>query len=181
MGVRLYDPNLGRFLQTAPEPGGSDNAYDYAHQDPYNTFDLDGDRFHFKRPKWVNWKNAARVGGFAGFGACVFLSAGVCTGVGLVTAVVSARASAGRFTGSGFRKAALTNGVTNTLWAGIGWGLSGTRLGNLGVRYSRHGARTWSDRVSGFSAHARRRPWGGHAAQAVVGAYYCGRTRSCPR
>ncbi|SNQ47854.1 hypothetical protein FRACA_2040001 [Frankia canadensis] len=42
MGVRLYEPSLGRFLQTDPEPGGSDNPYDYAHQDPYNTLDLDG-------------------------------------------------------------------------------------------------------------------------------------------
>ncbi|WP_261575317.1 hypothetical protein [Frankia gtarii] len=31
MGVRLYDPSLGRLLQTDPVPGGSDNAYDYAH------------------------------------------------------------------------------------------------------------------------------------------------------
>ncbi|WP_261570662.1 RHS repeat-associated core domain-containing protein [Frankia gtarii] len=54
MGVRLYDPNLGRFLQTDPEPGGSDNAYayDYAHQDPYNTFDLDGQFFRKIRKGW---------------------------------------------------------------------------------------------------------------------------------
>jgi RHS repeat-associated protein len=42
MGVRLYDPNTGRFLQTDPVPGGSTNPYDYANQDPYNNFDLDG-------------------------------------------------------------------------------------------------------------------------------------------
>jgi RHS repeat-associated protein len=42
MGVRLYDPNTGRFLQTDPIPGGSANPYDYANQDPYNNFDLDG-------------------------------------------------------------------------------------------------------------------------------------------
>jgi hypothetical protein len=42
MGVRLYSPVLGRFLQTDPVPGGSRNAYDYAGQDPINTFDLDG-------------------------------------------------------------------------------------------------------------------------------------------
>jgi RHS repeat-associated protein len=42
MGVRLYDPSLGRFLQTDPVPGGSANLYDYAGQDPVNVFDLDG-------------------------------------------------------------------------------------------------------------------------------------------
>ncbi|WP_261570657.1 RHS repeat-associated core domain-containing protein [Frankia gtarii] len=180
MGVRLYDPNLGRFLQTDPEPGGSDNAYDYAHQDPYNSFDLNGDRFHFKRPKWVNWKNAARVGGFVSFGACVVFSAGTCIGVGLAAAVVSARASSGSFTNRAFAGSAVRNGVTNTLGGVWGWGLGGTRVGNLGVRYSRHGARTWLDRLSGFPAHARRRPWGGHVAQGVAGACYCKRTRSCP-
>ncbi|MCK9922052.1 hypothetical protein MXD61_09175 [Frankia sp. AgPm24] len=42
MGARLYNPTTGRFLQTDPVPGGSDNPYDYAHQDPYNGLDLDG-------------------------------------------------------------------------------------------------------------------------------------------
>ena len=42
MGQRLYEPTLGRFLQTDPVPGGSANAYDYAGQDPINTYDLDG-------------------------------------------------------------------------------------------------------------------------------------------
>jgi RHS repeat-associated protein len=51
MGVRLYNPNLGRFLQTDPIPGGSANPYDYANQDPYNNFDLDG-----QWPKWSRWQ-----------------------------------------------------------------------------------------------------------------------------
>lgn len=42
MGVRLYDPSLGRFLQVDPISGGSANDYDYAFQDPINYQDLDG-------------------------------------------------------------------------------------------------------------------------------------------
>ena len=42
MGARLYDPTTGRFLSVDPVPGGSANAYDYANQDPINSFDLDG-------------------------------------------------------------------------------------------------------------------------------------------
>jgi RHS repeat-associated protein len=44
MGARSYLPQIGRFLQTDPVMGGSANAYDYANQDPINTFDLDGER-----------------------------------------------------------------------------------------------------------------------------------------
>ena len=42
MGVRLYDPNLGRFLQADPIIGGSCNTYDYVCGDPINKFDIPG-------------------------------------------------------------------------------------------------------------------------------------------
>ncbi len=42
MGVRLYDPALGRFLQVDPVEGGSANDYDYVGGDPVNDSDLDG-------------------------------------------------------------------------------------------------------------------------------------------
>jgi RHS repeat-associated protein len=45
MGVRPYDPALGRFLAIDPEEGGSLNNYDYAGQDPINALDLDGRAF----------------------------------------------------------------------------------------------------------------------------------------
>ncbi|MEX5637840.1 RHS repeat protein, partial [Parafrankia sp. FMc2] len=46
MGVRLYNPNTGRFLQVDPIVGGNENPYEYASQDPYNKVDLTG-RYNF--------------------------------------------------------------------------------------------------------------------------------------
>jgi RHS repeat-associated protein len=42
MGVRVYAPGLGRFLQVDPVPGGSASSYDYCSADPINCYDLDG-------------------------------------------------------------------------------------------------------------------------------------------
>jgi RHS repeat-associated protein len=42
MGVRSYVPAMGRFTSVDPVVGGSANDYDYANQDPINSFDLDG-------------------------------------------------------------------------------------------------------------------------------------------
>ncbi|NAS20604.1 DNRLRE domain-containing protein [Herbidospora sp. NEAU-GS84] len=49
MGVRLYQPKLGRFLQTDPVEGGSANAYDYAAQAPTSNADLDGRKWYWCR------------------------------------------------------------------------------------------------------------------------------------
>ncbi|MFJ3786834.1 DNRLRE domain-containing protein [Streptomyces sp. NPDC090093] len=42
MGVRLYNPATGRFLQMDPVRGGSANAYEYVFADPVNKYDTDG-------------------------------------------------------------------------------------------------------------------------------------------
>lgn len=42
MGVRVYAPQLGRFLQADPIYGGSANAYDYANAEPVVTTDISG-------------------------------------------------------------------------------------------------------------------------------------------
>ncbi|MBA2609567.1 MAG: hypothetical protein H0U92_11545, partial [Actinobacteria bacterium] len=70
MGVRLYDPRLGRFLQTDPIQGGSANDYDYVSGDPINGFDLGGTckakgKGNWLRKRWCNVKN---VGGGASRG-----------------------------------------------------------------------------------------------------------------
>jgi hypothetical protein len=42
MGVRLYNPALGRFLSVDPVRGGSANGYEYCNADSVNCEDLDG-------------------------------------------------------------------------------------------------------------------------------------------
>ena len=42
MGARSYVPQLGRFLQPDPQPGGSANAYAYTHGNPVNETDPSG-------------------------------------------------------------------------------------------------------------------------------------------
>ncbi|MFG1885609.1 LamG-like jellyroll fold domain-containing protein [Micromonospora sp. NPDC049102] len=54
MGVRLYSPELGRFLQVDPVDEGSCNAYEYACADPVNNEDLDGKKVR-KLCRIKNW------------------------------------------------------------------------------------------------------------------------------
>jgi RHS repeat-associated protein len=58
MGARTYVPELGRFLEPDPVPGGSANAYDYAFQDPVNQSDPAG-TYTVATPDWVyGWLDA---------------------------------------------------------------------------------------------------------------------------
>ncbi len=57
MGARSYIPQLGRYLQTDPRPGGSENQYAYVYGDPVNTTDLTGE-WTFETSAWVNEANA---------------------------------------------------------------------------------------------------------------------------
>ncbi|MFJ7155461.1 DNRLRE domain-containing protein [Streptomyces sp. NPDC101118] len=64
MGARLYSPELGRFLQVDPQPGGNANPYDYCSGDPVNCTDLDGNwGFSFKKM----FKKVARVAEIASY------------------------------------------------------------------------------------------------------------------
>jgi RHS repeat-associated protein len=62
MGVRLYLPGLGRFLQSDPVLGGSCNDYDCVCGDPVNSFDINGKYADGGSPahwKWVQVQTAA--------------------------------------------------------------------------------------------------------------------------
>ncbi|MFI1018695.1 DNRLRE domain-containing protein [Streptomyces sp. NPDC020965] len=60
MGVRLYSPSTGRFLQTDPVPGGSLSRYAYP-GDPVNSQDLDGQRWKKKKVWHVKKKTAKKL------------------------------------------------------------------------------------------------------------------------
>lgn len=51
MGVRLYNPATGRFLQVDPVPGGSANAYDYSAGDPIHNWDPSGKAYEYRYTK----------------------------------------------------------------------------------------------------------------------------------
>jgi RHS repeat-associated protein len=57
MGERVYDPVLGRFLQTDPVQGGSANNYDYCDQDPINNIDLGGTFSKHVKQAWKYFRS----------------------------------------------------------------------------------------------------------------------------
>ncbi|MFE1734460.1 RHS repeat-associated core domain-containing protein [Streptomyces bacillaris] len=62
MGVRLYDPASGRFLQTDPVSGGSCSNYDYVCGDPVNAEDVTG-CLPCKIPwyAWTGWRSDIKI------------------------------------------------------------------------------------------------------------------------
>ncbi|MEU0551373.1 RHS repeat-associated core domain-containing protein [Micromonospora sp. NPDC005979] len=60
MGVRLYNPTTGRFLQVDPVYGGSANPYEYCGADPVNCFDLDGKRAECGCSSDYGWKRPVK-------------------------------------------------------------------------------------------------------------------------
>lgn len=61
MGVRLYQPAIGRFLQQDPVEGGSCNDFDYVCADPMNGFDLDGNLILFDGRSLNDWRRRAQI------------------------------------------------------------------------------------------------------------------------
>ena len=181
MGVRLYDPTLGRFLSVDPVYGGNPNPYIYP-TDPINGFDLNG--------KWGwSWvKSAARfvsdhgadiVGGVA-LGACIFATAGVC-------AVAGALAFGASFASRTYH-AYRTHNFGGSYWRGVAFdafsswipgarGISRgysmiTRISRIGGRYANIGRRTYGLGTSLFNPRLR---WGTvRRGSAQIGSFFAG-------
>jgi hypothetical protein len=81
MGVRLFSPSLGRFLQVDPVYGGNATPYDYCSGDPVNCFDLDG------KFGWGKFFDRAAtvlaVASLFGCGVCAVASAAISLGRGI--------------------------------------------------------------------------------------------------
>ncbi len=110
MGVRLYDPRTGRFLQVDPIEGGTSNDYAYV-DDPVNDFDLTGE-WGFKKFFKRALKNRFARMAVAGLGAAAF-----CAGTGGLGCMILAGGAVGAGLGAG--NAALNGG---SLLRGAGTG-----------------------------------------------------------
>lgn len=67
MGVRQYDPTIGRFLEVDPVEGGSANDYDYSSGDPVNSLDLGGLR-RTRRGRGVQYREKKVYGKWKNYG-----------------------------------------------------------------------------------------------------------------
>ncbi|WP_424860216.1 DNRLRE domain-containing protein [Streptomyces sp. MMS24-I29] len=160
MGVRLYNPNTGRFLSIDPVYGGGDNFYGYP-GDPINQFDLDGKSW-FKK-QWRKHKRrivhrAISIGvGFAAGAAGVALCAGT-AGIGCA---IIAGAAVGALIGTPSHLAAdRAMGYRTTRRQAVGY-LVGSYGGGAfqGAYRSRYGAGPASH-VSKKAWRGARRGWG---------------------
>jgi len=138
MGVRLYNPDSGRFDQTDPIPGGSANPYDYANQDPVNGLDLDGrlgtcnNKAKKTRitgrcsgtPKFVKWvaRNRGQIAAYAVLGFCVFSTPLGCALASAAAYAVSVQQTGRRPTAQGV--------IVNAVLIGAGYG-TGRLFGRL--------------------------------------------------
>ncbi len=152
MGVRLYNAQLGRFLQTDPVPGGSANAYEYCNADPINCYDLDG-KISWKRA-WRKFRGGGwrKVAAGAAFGICVVASAGACLGAGAILSV-------GYFIGDSIEdKSIKSRRAWRTLAGNLAWtalgGAYGRTMGGSWGRSAIHRIK-WKARVGRHSSKAK--------------------------
>ncbi|WP_231494427.1 hypothetical protein, partial [Microbacterium sp. Cr-K29] len=162
MGVRLYVPSLGRFLQVDPIEGGVDNDYVWP-TDPINKEDLTG------KAEW--WRVALNVGIVVGG-----IAAGLACAASIVCGIVAGAATAAlSYTAlnAGTRTFSWSGLAASTALGGLGGGLAGGamkltswRYQNIagtgtGVRFSGGGGRGTDFLFRGqrvFGIHSHRMP-----------------------
>ncbi|MET7426033.1 RHS repeat-associated core domain-containing protein [Dactylosporangium sp. NPDC005555] len=130
MGVRLYNPATGRFLQADPVTGGSCTDYEYGCGDPVNNTDLDGRKcakglgWACATGKWVV-KNRGTVATIAATATCLVPAIGWAACAGAQAAAYGIRAQQ-RIQKDGWRGSARENvrdGVWTAATLGIGQSL----------------------------------------------------------
>ncbi|MEW1723208.1 DNRLRE domain-containing protein [Streptomyces sp. NPDC093109] len=153
MGVRLYSPAIGRFLSVDPVYGGNLNAYEYAHADPLNRFDLDGKKSWWKRGLANRYVRGAAIGiavgaiciGSAGVGCAVIAGATVGAGLGALNYRVNTQSRT-------------RSGYGDALYRGA---IQGAFVGGRGAIFSRY---SYSLKTRyGYSGFRGGRPTGRHA------------------
>jgi RHS repeat-associated protein len=163
MGVRLYNPVLGRFLQVDPVPGGSCNDYDYTCADPVNGYDLDGRCCGWlkKARHWAwehKWDIALTAASF------VPVAAPLAWGYRAYRVVRVARAAyqAGRV-GRSIRATRATSWLAGRMWVGRGAYRGTARNGTRWLRSHRH-AFSWR-----AAARKGRHGWSSNLDHSIPG------------
>lgn len=172
MGVRLYNPTTGRFLQVDPIDGGNANDYDYCSGDPINCTDIDGKwSFHhflhsvghfaaaaYRNPLGNRIINAALVWGATAAVCGLTAGVGCAIAVGFVagaaTGAFSYHVRHRRHTWRGYAGAALKGGISGAVSRG-GKAFTGRYFGNLrySSRFSRVAGKSWQYRWAHYGFH----------------------------
>lgn len=183
MGVRLYNPETGRFLSIDPVYGGGDNFYGYP-GDPINQYDLDGKSWWRRALRWT--AIGAGVIGAVACGASIVcgLAVGAAAGAG---AYAASRAGTRRFRWGGLARSAGWGALGGGGYGRIGrtvahsmkgrrYGMTFSRGGGRGTDFILRGKRRFGLHSHGvtfrsgrfakkrwpFSLHYHRRPGIGH-------------------
>jgi hypothetical protein len=117
MGVRLYSPDLGRFLQVDPVPGGSATTYDYCNADPINCTDLNGN-FPWRKM----FKAVAVVAAVAAVVACgaSIVCAVVAGAIGAAAVYTASNAGTDHFSWTGLAHASAVGGLIGGVGGALG-------------------------------------------------------------
>ncbi|MDO0911852.1 DNRLRE domain-containing protein [Streptomyces sp. DT2A-34] len=135
MGVRVYDPTLGRFLQTDPVYGGSATAYDYVDQDPVNQYDLSG------QAKWV--RKCGTSWGWSGYTfKCKFYVTRFHTQV--LKEDIGIMGGAGVAIAEAYMCSKLTHPVAAGACVALAWAYTWWAVHNVNQAVARGGCFTWT-------------------------------------
>ncbi len=134
MGVRLYNPSTGRFLQSDPVYGGSATAYDYVNQDPVNSYDLNGQR------RWV--RKCGTDWGWRGYSFwCKFYVTRYHTEI--LKDDISTTGAAGAAVAEAYMCARLKHPVAAGACTALAWAYTWWSVNNINAAVKRGGCFTW--------------------------------------